>query len=192
MKKFIISSAIFLGNLAAFGQTADTIHLAEINIQPFEKNKMFIENKGRLSQVKVHSASSIATSVLLKKDILLRGIEFYFGSTDTQLCDEFVSRLFIFDENFVPIIPDNDIYYTIDASLGQKKIFNLEQYNLKLEKNKRYYIGLRFEPSKHCKQFIFQAVNHKNMKTIIDTYIRTSNPQNTYNDVGIRYKLYYK
>ena len=63
---------------------------------------------------------------------------------------------------------------------------------IKLDKNKKYYIGLEFEPSDNCKKFIFQAVNSKNLTTIIDSKIIKSTTSNTYRDVGIRYRIYYK
>lgn len=140
----------------------------------------------------MHSTSSIVTSIFSKKDITIRGIEFYFGSTDSNVCDEFVSKLEIFDENFINVIKGNEIYYVVDSSLEQKKIFNLEKYEIKLDKNKKYYIGLDFEPIDNCKKFIFQAVNSKNLTTIIDSKIIKSTTSNTYRDVGIRYRIYYK
>ncbi|MFV0144096.1 hypothetical protein OBJ96_00350 [Empedobacter falsenii] len=191
MKEYIIIT-IFLVSFFCFGQKVDTIKLKETNITSFKKDKNFIENKGILSNVNVHSTSSIVTSIFSKKDITIRGIEFYFGSTDSNVCDEFVSKLEIFDENFINVIKGNEIYYVVDSSLEQKKIFNLEKYEIKLDKNKKYYIGLEFEPSDNCKKFIFQAVNSKNLTTIIDSKIIKSTTSNTYRDVGIRYRIYYK
>ena len=191
MKEYIIIT-IFSVSFFCFGQKVDTIKLKETNITSFKKDKNFIENKGILSNVNVHSTSSIVTSIFSKKDITIRGIEFYFGSTDSNVCDEFVSKLEIFDENFINVIKGNEIYYVVDSSLEQKKIFNLEKYEIKLDKNKKYYIGLEFEPSDNCKKFIFQAVNSKNLTTIIDSKIIKSTTSNTYRDVGIRYRIYYK
>lgn len=191
MKKYIIIT-IVLASFFCFGQKVDTIKLEETNITSFKKDKKFIENKGILSNVNVHSASSIVTSISSKKDITIRGIEFYFGSTDSSVCDEFVSKLKIFDENFINVIKENEIYYIVDSSLEQQKIFNIEKYEIKLDKNKKYYIGLSFEPSDNCKKFIFQAINSKNLKTIIDSKITKSNNNNTYNDIGVRYRVYYK
>lgn len=192
MKKNIFFTLIFFLNSFVFGQIKDTVNISELNIKSFKIDNNFIESKGEEFSVTSFSASSIVSSVSLKKDLIVRGIEFYFGSSDLNTCDEFISKLLIFDENLTNIISENEIYYIIDSSLGQKKIFDLEKYNIKLSKNKLYYIGLEFEPSESCKKFIFEAVNNKKMKTIIDLSIKKSTKLNTFNDFGIKYKLYYK
>lgn len=138
----------------------------------------------------------ILTSITFKEDLKIRAVEFFFNSSNNNSCEFITTQLFVLNENLSQDLNElsSQIYYTFNPETVKNNIFNLESYNLELKKNKTYFIGLFFEPSENCDDFLFQGISSKNKKekTIANPLKEDFSNALTHSGFGLKYRIYYK
>lgn len=176
----------------------DTIHLNEATIEPFKKDKNFIENNGKVYNINVLSNALVLTAVVPKKGFSVRAVEFFFDYLESEICDDVSLQFLLFEEvenkKLKKIDFTNETYYILNSERIDKKIFNIENQNIRFEKNKEYFIGLFIEPNKNCNNFTFQGINKKrrSSKTIINPNINDFSNALIQEGFEIKYRIYYK
>jgi hypothetical protein len=196
---------------AAFGQEAQVIELAPVEIIPTDKilvysnfSKKHKENKIKAFGPGIQGKIAVVMGFLNpeKSSIQLDGLEFYFNyEWDQDSSGFYIQPVVVKEEDGMPMASYTDFpeKYLVTSKLKNRLYLDLSTKEISLSPNERVYVGIKFFENVNPKTpdiFNINAISGKILEYTYILYSDGSRPQEVVgpgkHSAGLKYSVVYK